>query len=117
MTEKHLLRCVAIHLPPGRDEHGVSMYTIDVEKRLEDGGLTFPVPCGKLKLQKGREGALHMTRFEWDEDKNEKNIRKHGISFEIVARIFENPYLDIWDEKHSGINKYGEMEDRYIAIG
>ena len=35
-----------------------------------------------------------MTRCEWDEDKNEKNMRKHGISFEIAARIFENPYLD-----------------------
>ena len=58
-----------------------------------------------------------MTRFEWDEDKNEKNMCKHGISFEIAARIFENPYLDIWDEKHSGINKYGEMEDRFTAIG
>lgn len=58
-----------------------------------------------------------MTRLEWDEDKNQKNILKHGISFEIAARVFLKPYLEIWDELHSGINKYGEMEDRFTAIG
>ena len=58
-----------------------------------------------------------MMRLEWDEEKNETNIRKHGISFEVAARVFLKPYMEIWDEKHSGINQYGKMEDRFTAIG
>ena len=27
-------------------------------------------------------------KYEWDEDKNEKNIQKHGIAFEDAAKIF-----------------------------
>ncbi|KGT88998.1 MULTISPECIES: BrnT family toxin [Enterobacterales] len=30
--------------------------------------------------------------FEWDTIKAETNIRKHGISFEIAARVFDDPY-------------------------
>ena len=26
--------------------------------------------------------------FVWDEDKNQINIKKHGISFEAAARVF-----------------------------
>ena len=29
--------------------------------------------------------------FVWDEDKNNLNIRKHGIPFTIAARVFEYP--------------------------
>jgi uncharacterized protein len=29
--------------------------------------------------------------FAWDEGKNRINRRKHGISFESAARIFEDP--------------------------
>jgi uncharacterized DUF497 family protein len=49
----------------------------------------------------------------WDEAKNLKNQRKHGISFEEAARLFEaeSDYLEIFDESHS------EAEDRFIAIG
>lgn len=52
-------------------------------------------------------------QFEWDEEKNELNKRKHdGISFEIASRVFLDPYLiEIYDEKHS------DDEDRSIAIG
>lgn len=27
-------------------------------------------------------------KFEWDERKNEKNIKKHGISFQKASRLF-----------------------------
>ena len=27
--------------------------------------------------------------FEWDEAKNQANIRKHGVSFEIAKHIFD----------------------------
>ena len=31
------------------------------------------------------------TRFEWDEDKNRLNQRKHGIGFESALRVFADP--------------------------
>lgn len=47
--------------------------------------------------------------FEWDENKNKLNIAKHGISFTIAVKIFEN---DCWVCK-SPRNK----EMRYVAVG
>jgi uncharacterized DUF497 family protein len=49
--------------------------------------------------------------FVWDEKKNRTNRRKHGVSFETAARIFEDPnvvsYPDRWIDE----------EDRWHAIG
>lgn len=36
-----------------------------------------------------------MSRFAWDEDKNRANRRKHGISFEEAATIFDGPVLSL----------------------
>jgi uncharacterized DUF497 family protein len=49
--------------------------------------------------------------FEWDERKNQSNIKKHGVSFELAATIFEGPALIYFDADSS------LHEDRYIAIG
>ena len=50
--------------------------------------------------------------FEWDEEKNILNQRKHGISFETASYVFtDENYIEMYDFEHS-IN-----EDRYIAIG
>ena len=44
--------------------------------------------------------------------KEEANIRKHGIDFSTVALVFNDENrLDLYDEIHS------ESEDRYITIG
>ena len=32
-------------------------------------------------------------KFEWDENKNELNIEKHGLDFEDAAEIFDSPML------------------------
>ena len=32
-------------------------------------------------------------RFEWGEAKNQSNLRKHGVSFEDVTYVFEDPYF------------------------
>ncbi len=50
--------------------------------------------------------------FEWDEDKNQSNISKHGISFEEAQAVFydENALL-IDDPDHS------DAEERFILIG
>jgi uncharacterized protein len=32
-----------------------------------------------------------MVRFEWDPAKSRANGRKHGISFEVARRVFDDP--------------------------
>ena len=50
--------------------------------------------------------------FEYDSDKNRKNIEKHGISFKNAARVFfDYDRIELYDEAHS------EDEDRYDTIG
>jgi len=52
------------------------------------------------------------VKFFWDEQKNLQNQKKHRISFEEAATIFQNFPLEVfYDPEHS------ENEDRYIAIG
>lgn len=52
-------------------------------------------------------------RFEWDDEKERKNIEKHGIDFETAAFVFQDiNRLEFYDDKHSSID-----EDRYITIG
>ena len=48
-------------------------------------------------------------QIEWDENKNQKNIRKHRISFEEAKAVFDDPNcFEIYDEAHS------IDEDRFI---
>ena len=50
--------------------------------------------------------------FEWDDNKEQINIKKHGMSFQTASRIFaDENRLEIYDELHS------DFEDRYITIG
>ena len=50
--------------------------------------------------------------FEWDEEKNAANIKKHGIDFEDAIRVFEDDdRIEIYNAAHSG------EEDRYNTIG
>jgi len=32
-------------------------------------------------------------RFEWDEDKNRRNLLKHDVRFETAALVFDDPYI------------------------
>jgi uncharacterized DUF497 family protein len=48
---------------------------------------------------------------EWDEDKNQENIRKHGFDFADAWEIFEAPMRTALDTKED----YGE--DRWNGIG
>lgn len=42
------------------------------------------------------------TEFEWDGRKAERNALKHGITFELAAFAFDDPFaLILDDEKHS----------------
>lgn len=53
-----------------------------------------------------------MLKFEWDENKNQTNIQKHGISFEEASSVFyDDEALILNDEAHS------QNEDRFVLIG
>lgn len=50
--------------------------------------------------------------FEYDEQKNQANIKKHGISFRSAARVFfDYDRIEMYDEENS------RDEDRYDTIG
>ncbi|MDP6629571.1 MAG: BrnT family toxin [Kiritimatiellia bacterium] len=50
-------------------------------------------------------------KFEWDDQKNEANIRKHGIDFADVVEMFVHPMITHLDTRRD----YGA--DRWIGIG
>ena len=51
-------------------------------------------------------------RFEWDQNKNELNKKKHGISFEDAVYVFSDKnQLSIYDDENS------EKEDGWITLG
>jgi hypothetical protein len=55
---------------------------------------------------------MKYIRFEWDQDKNKINSRKHGISFEEARTVFNDPFARIMaDPDHSA------AEDRFIMLG
>jgi uncharacterized protein len=50
--------------------------------------------------------------FEWNEGKAAENYAKHGVSFEIAALVFKDPFaIERLDDRED----YGE--DRFILIG
>ena len=53
-------------------------------------------------------------RYEWDDDKNIANKKKHdGIGFETAVRVFlDNKRIEKYDEKHSTLT-----EERWNVIG
>ena len=50
--------------------------------------------------------------FEWDQDKAESNLKKHGVSFEEASTVFGDPLsITIPDPDHSS------EESRYVQLG
>ncbi|MDK9721813.1 MAG: BrnT family toxin [Rhodospirillales bacterium] len=47
--------------------------------------------------------------FEWDENKSEANLAKHGIDFILAAQVFENEFLNL-PSSHAA-------EKRWLAVG
>ncbi len=51
-------------------------------------------------------------RISWDKSKNASNQHKHGVSFDVAARVFLDPgRIEMYDDRED----YGE--DRWITIG
>jgi uncharacterized DUF497 family protein len=52
------------------------------------------------------------NEFEWDDEKAEINLQKHGVSFDEGATIFDDPLVaTMFDPLHSS------KEERFVAIG
>ena len=55
---------------------------------------------------------METIQFEWDENKNQINRRKHGISFHEAKTVFyDDEALVIDDPEHS------QEEERFIILG
>jgi len=53
-----------------------------------------------------------MLLFEWDQEKADKNIKKHGVSFDEASSVFGDVLsLTVFDPLHS------EKKDRFVLIG
>jgi uncharacterized DUF497 family protein len=53
-----------------------------------------------------------VTGFTWDRRKEALNVRKHGVTFDEAASVFDDPArLERFDTSHSG------TEDRLMTTG
>ena len=55
---------------------------------------------------------MKQVHFEWDNSKDQENIKKHGVSFEIAQYAFTDPNRVIAEDC-----EHGGAEDRYFCIG
>ena len=50
--------------------------------------------------------------YDWDKNKAEANLSKHGVSFEEAKTVFDDPlYVDFYNPDHSF------EEHRFILLG
>ena len=55
---------------------------------------------------------MDYLKFAWDNNKDELNIKKHGISFEEAKGVFyDENAIQFYDPEHSN------SEDRFILLG
>lgn len=55
---------------------------------------------------------MRTLRFEWDDQKEKTNLRKHGVSFDEARTVFYDEYaIQFFDPDHS------KDEDRFILLG
>lgn len=53
-----------------------------------------------------------MYYFDWDENKNQKNRKKHGISFEEASTVFFDEEAILFDDPD-----HSDEEDRFLLLG
>lgn len=51
-----------------------------------------------------------MARFEWHDEKNDSNQKKHGLSFEDASKVFDDP------DRIQYFSDRGN-EKRYLTVG
>jgi len=51
-----------------------------------------------------------MAIWTWDPRKNQGNLRKHGVSFDLASRVFEDPRAVSLLDQNAG-------EERWLTVG
>jgi hypothetical protein len=51
-------------------------------------------------------------KFEWDESKAARNLRKHGVSFNEASTVFGDPLAITYPDPEHSLE-----EDRYLTFG
>jgi uncharacterized protein len=52
------------------------------------------------------------VQYEWNEEKAESNLKKHGVDFQEAATVFDDLFfVDFYDPKHS------VEEHRFLIVG
>ena len=51
-------------------------------------------------------------RFEWDAEKANRNLKKHGVSFEEAVTVFYDPLSATFEDPDHSVGEY-----RYITVG
>jgi hypothetical protein len=79
--------------------------------RSERDGMGMPYPLQHVRLP-ARLCYTNTMDFEWDDQKAEYNLQKHGVSFPEASTAFYDPLVITFaDPDHSA------DEDRFIVIG
>lgn len=50
--------------------------------------------------------------FDWDEEKNRKNVKKHKVSFEEAVTVFYDENAIVFDDPD-----HSKDENRFLIIG
>lgn len=53
-----------------------------------------------------------MVEFEWNPAKAASNLRKHKVSFDLAATVFQDPFMRSFTDKG-----HGGFEERWITMG
>ena len=53
-----------------------------------------------------------MYYFDWDDKKDKKNQKKHGVSFEEASSVFFDEKAILFDDP-----EHSDEEDRFLLIG
>lgn len=55
---------------------------------------------------------MEELKFEWDENKNQTNQKKHGLSFEEARSVFYDVEAIVFDDP-----EHSSEEERFLIIG
>lgn len=50
--------------------------------------------------------------FEWNDEKAQRNLAKHGVSFAEAATVFDDPFCLIMDDPNHSVD-----EARFLLLG
>lgn len=74
----------------------------------------YTSPCSALRQQTEYAQNMynHISQFEWDETKSERNKKQRGFGFDEARYVFDDPHAEeFYDESHS------DGEARFAKLG